>query len=55
MGSEEVLTGERDFTLLSEDDPPRIIGSVNRNFAGFGREIFTDTGECLWSMLRDFG
>ena len=31
-----------DFSLLSNDD--RLIGSVNRNFAGFGREIFTDTG-----------
>ena len=31
-----------DFSLLSADD--RLIGSVNRNFAGFGREIFTDTG-----------
>ncbi|OCL09346.1 Scramblase-domain-containing protein [Glonium stellatum] len=31
-----------DFTLLSEDG--RLIGSVNRNFAGFAREIFTDTG-----------
>lgn len=30
------------FSLKSEDD--RLIGSVNRNFAGFGREIFTDTG-----------
>lgn len=31
-----------DFSLLSADS--RLIGSVNRNFAGFGREIFTDTG-----------
>ncbi|RPB26693.1 Scramblase-domain-containing protein [Terfezia boudieri ATCC MYA-4762] len=31
-----------DFSLLSADD--QLIGSVNRNFAGFGREIFTDTG-----------
>ncbi|EKG19093.1 Scramblase [Macrophomina phaseolina MS6] len=31
-----------DFTLLSADD--RLLGSVNRNFAGFAREIFTDTG-----------
>ena len=31
-----------DFSLLSADG--RLIGSVNRNFAGFGREIFTDTG-----------
>lgn len=31
-----------DFSLKSADD--RLIGSVNRNFAGFGREIFTDTG-----------
>lgn len=31
-----------DFSLLSDDK--RLIGSVNRNFSGFGREIFTDTG-----------
>jgi hypothetical protein len=31
-----------DFSLMSEDR--RLIGSVNRNFAGFAREIFTDTG-----------
>ena len=31
-----------DFSLLTADD--KLIGSVNRNFAGFGREIFTDTG-----------
>lgn len=31
-----------DFSLFSADS--RLIGSVNRNFAGFGREIFTDTG-----------
>lgn len=31
-----------DFSLMSEDD--RLLGSVNRNFGGFAREIFTDTG-----------
>ncbi|KAK2756488.1 hypothetical protein FQN54_005381 [Arachnomyces sp. PD_36] len=31
-----------DFSLRSVDS--RLIGSVNRNFAGFAREIFTDTG-----------
>lgn len=31
-----------DFSLKAEDG--RLIGSVNRNFAGFAREIFTDTG-----------
>ncbi|MCJ1382864.1 hypothetical protein MMC17_005977 [Xylographa soralifera] len=31
-----------DFSLKSSSD--QLIGSVNRNFAGFGREIFTDTG-----------
>ena len=31
-----------DFSLLSNEG--NLIGSVNRNFAGFGREIFTDTG-----------
>ncbi|KAF7194195.1 Phospholipid scramblase family protein [Pseudocercospora fuligena] len=31
-----------DFTL--RDESQNTIGSVNRNFAGFAREIFTDTG-----------
>ncbi|KAK5009613.1 hypothetical protein LTR60_005157, partial [Cryomyces antarcticus] len=31
-----------DFTLRSQTS--ELIGSVNRNFAGFAREIFTDTG-----------
>lgn len=31
-----------DFSLLSADS--RLIGSVNRNFSGFGRELLTDTG-----------
>lgn len=31
-----------DFSLMSSSN--QLIGSVNRNFAGFGREIFTDTG-----------
>lgn len=31
-----------DFSLMSGEK--KLIGSVNRNFAGFAREIFTDTG-----------
>lgn len=31
-----------DFSLRSSDQ--QLIGSVNRNFSGFAREIFTDTG-----------
>jgi hypothetical protein len=31
-----------DFSLKSDDG--KLIGSVNRNFGGFAREIFTDTG-----------
>ncbi|KAK4987220.1 hypothetical protein LTR28_001887, partial [Elasticomyces elasticus] len=31
-----------DFTLRAQDE--RVIGAVNRNFSGFAREIFTDTG-----------
>ncbi|MCJ1224633.1 hypothetical protein MMC12_001278 [Toensbergia leucococca] len=38
-----------DFSLRSADD--RLIGSVNRNFAGFGREIFTDTG--IYALRMD--
>ncbi|KGO65313.1 Scramblase [Penicillium italicum] len=38
-----------DFSLKSADD--QLIGSVNRNFAGFAREIFTDTG--VYAMRMD--
>ena len=37
-----------DFSLLSASN--RLIGSVNRNWAGFGREIFTDTGVYMLRM-----
>lgn len=37
-----------DFSLLSANG--RLIGSVNRNFTGFGREIFTDTGVYMLRM-----
>ena len=37
-----------DFSLISEDG--RLAGSVNRNFAGFAREIFTDTGVYVLRM-----
>ena len=37
-----------DFSLLSDNG--RLVGSVNRNFAGFGREIFTDTGVYMLRM-----
>jgi hypothetical protein len=32
-----------DFTMA--DTHGNLIGSINRNFRGFGREIFTDTGQ----------
>ncbi|KAJ5199282.1 Scramblase [Penicillium cf. griseofulvum] len=38
-----------DFSLKSADN--QLIGSVNRNFAGFAREIFTDTG--VYAMRMD--
>ncbi|CAG8039467.1 unnamed protein product [Penicillium nalgiovense] len=38
-----------DFSLKSADD--QLIGSVNRDFAGFAREIFTDTG--VYAMRMD--
>ena len=37
-----------DFSLLGEDK--RLIGSVNRSFRGFAREIFTDTGSYALRM-----
>ena len=37
-----------DFSLLSANN--RLVGSVNRNWAGFGREIFTDTGVYMLRM-----
>ncbi|KAF2269355.1 Scramblase-domain-containing protein [Lojkania enalia] len=38
-----------DFSLISLDG--RLIGSVNRNFAGFARELFTDTG--IYALRMD--
>ncbi|RPA86285.1 Scramblase-domain-containing protein [Ascobolus immersus RN42] len=37
-----------DFSLL--DQSSTRLGSVNRNFGGFGREIFTDTGSYVLQM-----
>ena len=37
-----------DFSLLGADQ--RLLGSVNRSFRGFGREIFTDTGAYVLRM-----
>ncbi|CAO3617249.1 unnamed protein product [Cunninghamella blakesleeana] len=37
-----------DFNLTDEDGKP--IGNVSRNFVGFAREIFTDTGEYVLRM-----
>jgi hypothetical protein len=37
-----------DFSLMSEDN--RLAGSVNRNFGGFARELFTDTGAYVLRM-----
>ncbi|KIX09322.1 uncharacterized protein Z518_00401 [Rhinocladiella mackenziei CBS 650.93] len=37
-----------DFSLLDEDS--RLIGSVNRSFRGFAREVFTDTGSYVLRM-----
>ena len=37
-----------DFTLA--DLHGNLIGSINRNFRGFGREIFTDTGQYVLRM-----
>lgn len=37
-----------DFSLLSANN--RLVASVNRNWAGFGREIFTDTGVYMLRM-----
>jgi hypothetical protein len=37
-----------DFTMA--DIYGNLIGSINRNFRGFGREIFTDTGQYVLRM-----
>jgi hypothetical protein len=39
-----------DFYLQSETG--QVLGSVNRNFMGFGREIFTDTGQYVLRFDR---
>jgi len=36
-----------DFSLAKRGN---LIGSINRNFRGFGREIFTDTGQYVLRM-----
>ena len=36
------------FTL--EDERGGVLGNVDRNFRGFGREIFTDTGQYVIRM-----
>ncbi|KAH0565876.1 hypothetical protein GP486_000733 [Trichoglossum hirsutum] len=38
-----------DFSLLTADS--KLMGSVNRNFSGFAREIFTDTG--IYALRMD--
>ncbi|KAI5474574.1 scramblase family protein [Pseudohyphozyma bogoriensis] len=49
-GDEMVQFAETDSGFLAWDfwlknDKGEVIGSINRNFAGFGRELFTDTGQ----------
>ncbi|GAC94227.1 scramblase [Pseudozyma hubeiensis SY62] len=33
------------WTFLMQDAESRLVGAIDRNFRGFGREIFTDTGQ----------
>ncbi|TKA58492.1 hypothetical protein B0A53_00232 [Rhodotorula sp. CCFEE 5036] len=49
-GDEMVQFARTDSGFLAwdffvRDESNQVIGSINRNFAGFGRELFTDTGQ----------
>ncbi|KAM0749194.1 Scramblase-domain-containing protein [Meredithblackwellia eburnea MCA 4105] len=49
-GENFIQFGTTDSGLLAwdfyvRDESGKTIGSINRNFAGFGRELFTDTGQ----------
>lgn len=41
-----------DFWLKDKDD--RLLASINRNFRGIGRELFTDTGMSILSLVNTF-
>lgn len=41
-----------DFWLKDKDD--RLLASINRNFRGIGRELFTDTGMSILSLVIRF-
>lgn len=38
-----------------KDETGRILGNVNKNFLGFGREIFTDTSQYVFRMDSSSG
>ena len=43
-------TGFLGWDFYATDNDGKVMAAVNRNWAGFGRELFTDTGQVLVSL-----
>lgn len=41
----QIDAGFLSLTFLLQDAQDRLVGAIDRNFRGFGRELFTDTGQ----------
>ncbi|CBQ71308.1 conserved hypothetical protein [Sporisorium reilianum SRZ2] len=41
----QIDAGFLSWTFLMQDADSKLVGAIDRNFRGFGREIFTDTGQ----------
>ncbi|PWN54439.1 Scramblase-domain-containing protein [Violaceomyces palustris] len=41
----EIDSGLLSWNFLMQDGDGKLVGAIDRNFRGFGREIFTDTGQ----------
>lgn len=41
----QIDAGFLSWTFLMQDAESKLVGAIDRNFRGFGREIFTDTGQ----------
>ncbi|CCF49146.1 hypothetical protein NDA11_005380 [Ustilago hordei] len=43
----QIDAGLLSWTFLMQDAESKLVGAIDRNFRGFGREIFTDTGQYI--------
>ncbi|KAJ1020320.1 hypothetical protein NDA18_005916 [Ustilago nuda] len=43
----QIDAGLLGWTFLMQDAESKLVGAIDRNFRGFGREIFTDTGQYI--------